>query len=157
MKYCKNCGAELSETDTVCPACHATIEEPKQVIANSDYKFCPRCGNRTLRQAVICPACGCAFPDVRQPASTRNGPAPTPARATTGLVLGIVGLSLGITSYFVFAFLCLIGLGLCIPGLVCSIASRFGRGKKVTGIVFSATGLLICFIGFIVWMAFLSM
>lgn len=148
MKYCKNCGTQLSDEETSCPNCGASYEEQKEVKVNADanYKFCARCGNRTLKEAVVCPNCGCAFPNVRQPVDQKELANQTPGKATAGLVLGIIGLAMavfGSCGFVYIGFFTFIGLGLNIPGLILSISSRCNAGKKVPGIILNAIGLAI--------------
>ena len=50
---CEECGKEVSDKATACPACGAPITQ-----TNSNKKFCKHCGESIDKECVICPKCG---------------------------------------------------------------------------------------------------
>lgn len=61
MKYCTNCGAQLSDDARFCSVCGAAVamQPPKKRVeqAGTVYK-CPTCGEVLGGFVAICPACG---------------------------------------------------------------------------------------------------
>lgn len=50
---CTECGKEVSDKATACPACGAPIAQQQ-----NNTKFCKHCGETIDKECVICPKCG---------------------------------------------------------------------------------------------------
>lgn len=62
--YCKNCGRDLGNVDTICPDCGF-----KRGTGNG---YCPNCGERTAAGAAFCISCGAAVSDNAYVGSTER-------------------------------------------------------------------------------------
>lgn len=62
-KFCKNCGAKITEEDTFCQDCGKQLK----IAAQTTLKYCPDCGNRIYTDSRFCPHCGRAV-------AIQNGP-----------------------------------------------------------------------------------
>ena len=110
--------------------------------------FCPNCGKEVNGSHRFCPNCGAplTLPESPAPAAqSATKPAESkyagPGKAITGLVFGLVSLTMSFISFFVFGFLSFIALAFAIPALATSCSSHSHPGIKVPAIVISAIAL----------------
>lgn len=89
--FCRNCGREIGEGNTVCTGCGAP--------AGSGYKFCPRCGHPTDELAVYCTNCGAPLTNIQGQNAAGGRPAGQKSRLAAGL-LGIFLGGLGIHNFY---------------------------------------------------------
>ena len=58
---CTDCGAEVSESDDICPGCGTKL----------DVTVCSECDNEVSEEAKICPFCGGSLEEVLVPADAQ--------------------------------------------------------------------------------------
>ncbi|MFW5955925.1 MAG: NINE protein [Halorhabdus sp.] len=85
MKYCINCGAELTDQADVCTECgvdQSTTLDGAHGDRSQDERYCVGCGALIYKQATVCPECG-----VEQPASEKSD--------STQVAAGVLAILLG--------------------------------------------------------------
>lgn len=113
MKYCHQCGAQLSDGVAFCSSCgHAvastataevspvhdvivaaqTAEPPTAPAARPQLGFCVKCGAHIAREAAFCSSCGSPRMQVAEPLRPRTG---ADNRAQNALIIEIAAGILG--------------------------------------------------------------
>lgn len=146
MKICNNCGAQIQDDAAVCPSCGTLVTvsrvSGKKSTANTTNSEIPRTEQPTPEQVVQYQTIYVQQPAVAQPDGK--------GKAIVSLVLGMVGLILSVLAPTLDGIPAILGLLICIVGIVFGVKARnrlpvgvSGRGIATAGLTFSIIGTVI--------------
>lgn len=91
MIYCKHCGKEMGEGQSVCLNCGMNVNTPIQ----SDVGYCYNCGAQVNSKAAICTKCGFSLTKNSNTSSSLGNSNEKLARSADGKILAGVFSGLG--------------------------------------------------------------
>ena len=141
MKQCQHCGFDGIEDNAIyCPSCGKKLEE--------DYIICPSCGEKNDISNTYCSQCGT---NIQNSIIKNAKKAPANGLSNASMVLGIVGLSVEVISFFIFGWLSIPGLVCSIIGIILASKSKDNSGAQKAGFVTSLLGIILGVVCLILW------